>query len=317
MFNESWKVRGLLLALLVCLIVFPLIVNVEESYAITFLFQAFLLVTISQGWNLVAGYAGQISLGQHAFLGVGAYATGIAWMAGWVGFLDPRALILSALAPAALAVMVGIPLLSKLRGDYFALGTLGLGEIMRVVFTQGGGVTGGATGLLLPSSSYSSMTPYYYLGLGLAAGSTLVCWMIMRSRIGLALISIRDDEQAASVYGIALLPYKIFAFAVGGAMAGLAGSLYAYNTFQIMPDDVFGLQWALLPVLMCIAGGIGTLSGPILGSFLLASLFYFTSLHLPRVHPLFSGTFIILLAIWLPNGLMSLIRRRKDVLEGG
>lgn len=311
MFNDqSWPVKGTLLALLAFSVVFPLAVNVEESYAITFLFQAFLLVAISQGWNLVAGYAGQISLGQHAFLGVGAYATGIAWMAGWVGFLDPRALILSALAPAALAILVGIPLLSKLRGDYFALGTLGLGEIMRVVFTQGGSVTGGATGLLLPSASYSSMTPYYYLGLGLAVGSTLVGWAIMRSRVGLALISIRDDEQAAAACGIALLKYKILAFAVGGAMAGLAGSLYAYNTFQIMPDDVFGLQWALFPVLMCIAGGVGTLSGPILGSFVLAGLFHFSSLHLPTIHPLFSGTFIILLAIWLPNGLMSLIRRK-------
>jgi branched-chain amino acid transport system permease protein len=318
MFNdESWQVKSFLLALLVCLVVFPLTVNVEESYAITFLFQAFLLVTISQGWNLVGGYAGQISLGQHAFLGVGAYATGIAWMAGWVGFLDPRALIVSALAPAALAVMIGIPLLSKLKGDYFALGTLGLGEIMRVVFTQGGRVTGGATGLLLPSSSYSSMTPYYYLGLGLAVGSTLVSWVIMRSRVGLALISIRDDEQAATVYGIALLPYKLFAFAVGGAMAGLAGGLYAYNTFQILPDDVFGLQWALFPVLTCIAGGMGTLPGPILGSFLLAGLFYFTSVHLPRIHPLFSGAFIILLAIWLPNGVMSLIRRRNRAVGGG
>jgi len=305
---KAWRM-WILLGLLLFSVGFPLAVNVEESYAVTFLFQAFLFVTISQGWNLVAGYGGQVSLGQHAFLGVGAYATGIAWMKGWVGFLDPLAFLLSALAPAVLALMVGFPLLSKLRGDYFALGTLGLGEIMRVVYTQGGRLTGGATGLLLPSSEYGTMTPYYYLALGLAVGSTLLTRAIIRSRIGLALVSIRDDELAAGSCGVSLLGYKLLAFAVGAAFAGLAGSLYAYNTFQIMPDDVFGLQWALLPVLMTIAGGVGTLSGPIVGSLMLAGLFQFTSIYLPRIHPLFSGAFIIILALWLPNGLMSLFKQ--------
>lgn len=314
--DQSWLIKGVLPALLICFLIFPLMVDVEASYTITFLFQAFLFVAISQGWNLVAGYTGQISLGQHAFLGVGAYATGIAWTADWAGFFDPLAFLLSALAPALLAIIVGIPLLSKLRGDYFALGTLGLGEIMRVIFTQGGTITGGATGLLLPSSSYSSMTPYYYLALGVAVGSTVVTWLLVRSRTGLAMVCIRDDEQAAGTCGIALLKYKIVSLAVGAAMAGLAGSLYAYNTFQVMPDDVFGIQWALMPVLMTIAGGVGTFSGPILGSFLLAGIFQLTSLYLPRIHPLFSGTFIIIIALWLPTGVMSLIRRRQEAEAG-
>ncbi|MBN2124254.1 MAG: branched-chain amino acid ABC transporter permease [Deltaproteobacteria bacterium] len=313
--DRSQWTKIVLLALLVGFLVFPLTVEVEESYTITFLFQAFLFIAISQGWNLVAGYAGQISLGQHAFLGVGAYATGIAWMAGWVGFLDPVAFFLSAMAPAFLAVLVGIPLLSKLRGDYFSLGTLGLGEIMKVIFTQGGTITGGATGLLLPSSSYSSMTPYYYLALLLAVGSTLVTWLLVRSRIGLAWVCIRDEEQAANACGIALLRYKIIALAVGAGMAGLAGSLYAYNTFQIMPDDVFGLQWALMPVLMTIAGGVGTLSGPVVGSLVLAGIFQLTGLYLPKIHPLFSGGFIIILALCLPNGVMSILRQRGRSMD--
>lgn len=310
--EKSWYTRAILLLLLIAFILFPLLVDVEGSYVITFLFQAFLFIILAQGWNLVAGFGGQVSLGQHSFLGLGAYVTGIAWMAGWVGFLDPRAFILSAIACALLATIVGIPLLSKLRGDYFALGTLGLGEILRVVMTQGGDVTGGASGLLLPSASYGSMLPYYYLALGLALGATIIVQLLVRSRIGLALFCIRDDEQAATTCGIAMLKYKILVFAIGAAMAGVAGSAYAYNTFQVMPDDVFGLQWALMPLLMTIAGGIGTISGPIVGSFLLAGLFQLSSLYLPRIHPLFSGTFIIILAIWLPNGLISIFRRRYE-----
>lgn len=297
--------------LLIGFLVYPLMVDVEMSYTITFLFQAFLFIVIAQGWNLVAGFGGQVSLGQHSFLGVGAYVTGIAWMAGWVGFLDPLAFILSAIVAAALAVIVGIPLLSKLRGDYFALGTLGLGEILRVIVTQGGDLTGGATGLLLPSSAYTSMMPYYYLALGLAVGSVVVAWLIIRSPIGLALMCIRDDEEAASTCGIAMLKYKILIFAIGAAMAGVAGSAYAYNTFQVMPDDVFGLQWALMPLLMSIAGGLGTILGPVVGSLVLAAIFQFTGIYLPRIHPLFSGTFIIILAIWLPNGIMSIMKRQQ------
>ena len=308
--RQSMWMKIISVILLLGFLVYPLMVDVEASYTITFLFQAFLFIIIAQGWNLVAGFGGQVSLGQHSFLGVGAYVTGIAWLSGWVGFLDPLAFILSAIIAAVLAVVVGIPLLSKLRADYFALGTLGLGEILRVIVTQGGDLTGGATGLLLTSSAYTSMMPYYYLGLGLALGSLLVAWLILRSPIGLALMCIRDDEEAASTCGIAMLKYKILIFAIGAAMAGVAGSAYAYNTFQIMPDDVFGLQWALMPLLMSIAGGLGTILGPVVGSLVLAGIFQFTGIYLPRIHPLFSGTLIIILAIWLPNGIMSIIKKQ-------
>ena len=92
-------------------------------------------------------------------------------------------------------------------------------------------------------------------------------------------------------------------------MAGVASRAYAYNTFQVMPDDVLGLQWALMPLLMSIAGGLGTILGPVVGSLVLAGIFQLTGLYLPRIHPLFSGTLIIILAIWLPNGIMSLMKK--------
>ena len=215
------------LPLLCFLLFFPFLVDSEESYLVYFLFLTFLYMALAQGWNVVAGYAGQPSLGQHAFFGLGAYLTAMPWKAGWTGYLDPLGMFISGTGAALLAVIIGIPLLTKLRGDYFALGTLGLGEILRVVFTQGGSLTGGPVGLMLPSSEYRSMIPYYFIALFLALFSLLCVWLLVRSRVGLALVAIREDEQAAGTNGIYVLKFKIFAFAVGAFFTGLCASLFA------------------------------------------------------------------------------------------
>ncbi len=284
----------------------PFFVDVEESYLIYFLFLTYVHVGLAQGWNLVAGYAGQASLGQHAFFGVGAYLTAMTWKAGWTGYLDPLAMALSGAGAAILAVLVGIPLLAKLRGDYFALGTLGLGEILRVVFTQGGELTGGPVGLLLPSSTYQSMRPYYYLALLIAVAAIIAIRLIVRSRVGLALVAVREDEAAAAANGIHVLKFKIVAFAVGALFTALCGSLYAYYLFHIHPSGFFSLNWALLPVLMTILGGIGTVVGPVIGAFLLTGVFELSTMWLPEIHPIVSGTFIILVTLFLPRGIMGI-----------
>jgi branched-chain amino acid transport system permease protein len=287
-------------------VIYPLLVDTEESYLVYFFFMCFIYVAMAQGWNLVAGYAGQASFGQHAFFGLGAYVTAITWKAGWTGFLDPVAMILSGAGAALLAMIVGVALLAKLRGDYFALGTLGLGEILRVVFTQGGTLTGGPVGLLLPSSSYQSLGPYYFIALAIALSAFLFVWVLMRSRVGLALVAIREDEQAAASNGIQVLKFKILAFAAGAFFSGMCGSIYGYFLFHIHPLGFFSLNWALLPVLMTVLGGIGTLFGPVLGAFVLTGVFELANLYIPEIHPIFSGLFVILVMLFLPQGIMSL-----------
>ena len=300
------------LSLICFLLLFPFSVDSEESYLVYFLFLTFLYIALAQGWNVVAGYGGQASLGQHAFFGLGAYLTGISWKAGWIGYLDPIGMLISGAGAALLAVMIGVPLLAKLRGDYFALGTLGLGEILRVVFTQGGSLTGGPVGLMLPSSEYRSMIPYYFFALSIALLSLLCVWLLVRSRVGLALVAIREDEEAAAANGIHVLKFKIFAFAVGAFFTGLCGSLFAYYLFHIHPSGFFSLNWALLPVLMTILGGTGTLMGPVVGAFVLASVFELANLWLPEIHPIFSGAFIILVMLFLPGGIMSLGEKSRN-----
>src|SRR4030042_5339875 len=171
----------------------PFFLDVSASYFGYFLFLSFCYTIIAQGWNLVAGYTGLISMGGHAFFGLGAYTTGIIWLrditkTGY--YFDPVLMVLSGLVPVILAIIIGIPLLSRLRGDYFAFGTLGVGQIITVVFIKARKFTGGAPGLRLPSTVFESMTPYYWTGFFLALFSTAVVFFLTRSRVGLALRAI-------------------------------------------------------------------------------------------------------------------------------
>ena len=296
----------LLIVILAVFTILPLVMDTEASYLIYFLFAAFTYLALSQSWNLVAGYTGQISLGHHAFFGLGAYVVAIGWNQKLIGFFDPVGIFFSGSIPAILAIAIGIPLLSKLKGDYFALGTLGLGEILRVVFTQGRAFTGGSAGLMLPSSAYTSMMPYYFTALFLAVLATAVTYFMVISRLGLALIAVRDDELAAAANGVNVLKYKVLAFAVGAFIAGLCGSLQAYYLFHIHPQNFYGLNWTLYPILMCILGGTGTIIGPVIGAIILTGVFELAKMWLPEVHPIFSGALIIGAIMFIPNGMMRL-----------
>ncbi|PKN25279.1 MAG: hypothetical protein CVU64_20275 [Deltaproteobacteria bacterium HGW-Deltaproteobacteria-21] len=282
----------------------PLFFDPRTSYVVIFLYSAFLYVALAQSWNLVAGYAGQVSLGHHAFFGVGAYVIAIGWSRGVIGYLDPAGMILAGCAAAFLGTLVGIPLLSKLRGDYFALGTLGLGEILRLITIQGKAFTAGPTGIFLPSSSFTSVVPYYFTALFLALLSIVVTFFMIKSRTGLALVAIRDDEGAAAAIGINILKFKVLAFGVGAFLAGLCGALQAYYIFHVEPQGFFSLRWTIYPVLMCILGGAGTLYGPVVGALFLTGAFELSKYYLPEVHPIFSGLLIILVIIFLPKGLV-------------
>lgn len=296
---------AVMIALAIVGYILPYLVQARESsYLMYVLFQAFLFLTLAQGWNLVAGYAGQISLGQHAFFGSGAYVTALLWNSGRGGYFDPLTMLLSGFSAALLAVIIGIPLLSRLRGDYFALGTLGLGEILRIIVTQGGEITGGSSGLILPSGGYTSITIYYNYSLSLALLATLTVYLITKSKAGLALVAVRDSEIAAATNGIHILKYKVGAFALGAFFTGLCGNLQAYYLFQVTAPNFFSPNWTLYPVIICVLGGVGTVTGPIAGALVLTALFEVSKEWLPMVHPLLSGMLIIAVTLFLPGGIL-------------
>ncbi|WP_048646767.1 branched-chain amino acid ABC transporter permease [Nitratireductor soli] len=305
------RIIGLSAIIVAALALLPFVPGAADSYLFFLLYLFFLYTIIGQAWNLVAGYTGQISLGQHAFFGLGAYTAALVWSRGLFGaehvyYFDPLTLIASGLVAAAFALVIGFPLLSKLRGDYFALGTLGFGEIVRVAFVKGGSYTGGPFGIVLPSSLYESLRPHYWLGLGLAAGLTLLIFWIRRSSLGLALVAIRDDEMAASSNGVNVLKYKLVAFALGAFFTGMAGCLQAYYLFHVSPEGFLNLNWTLYPILIAVIGGSGTVLGPVIGALAVTVVFSYANIFFPELHPIFSGLAIILVMLFMPNGIMRL-----------
>lgn len=299
---------------ILALVIVPFIVDAERSYLVYSLFLFFCYIIISQAWNLIGGYTGQISLGQHAFFGLGAYTTALIWLhditkTGY--YFDPVTMFLSGLVPTLFAVIIGIPLLARLRGDYFALGTLGMGEIIKVIFVKGGSITGASDGLHLPSSIYSSMMPYYWTGLLLAVFATMLVYFMVRSPVGLALRAIREDETSAAARGINVLKYKVIAFSVGAFLAGLCGSLYGIYLFHISPDSVLKLDWTLYPILICVIGGTGTITGPLLGAFFISTAFSVADIYFVQMHPVMAGILIIIVMKFMPEGLIGLIQRKK------
>lgn len=311
MLNDKGILIGAGLVLALALV--PFLPGAVDSYTFSLLFFVFIYALLAQGWNLVAGFAGQVSLGQHSFFGLGAYTTAILWSGNYIWgslyethpliyYFDPLTMALSGVVAALAAMIIGWPLLSKLRGDYFALGTLGFGEILKVLFINGGDFTGGAFGVVAPSSAFDTLRPHYWVGLGLTAGTALLIYLLMKSRIGLAFIAIRDDEMAASASGVNTLLFKVLAFAGSAFIAGIAGSLYTYYIFHVGPDSIFSLDWMLLPLMMTVIGGTGTVLGPILGALVMYAIFDFAKIYMPDYHPILSGLMIILGMLFLPNG---------------
>lgn len=288
----------------------PFVVDVNISYFGFYFFMVCIYATIAQGWNLIAGYTGQISLAGNAFFGLGAYTMALLWwydVTKTMYFFDPLLMILAGIAPVVLSVIIGLPLLSRLRGDYFSFGTLGVGMIITALFLNGGSFTRGAEGIYLESSRFTSLNIYYWVGLFLAVFATVVVYLMANSRLGLALKAIREDEVSAASHGVNVLKYKLIAFAVSAFLAGLAGSLFGYYQFHVEPAGFFSMNWLFYPILMVVLGGTGSIFGPWIGAFLIGALFAYGDIYVGGYHPVLSGILIILVMKFMPGGIMGLI----------
>jgi len=280
-----------------------------SPFLVQFLINLFMLAALAESWNIIGGFTGYASFGNVAFFGIGAYTTAVLLtVAAW-----PFALALPAggLLAMAFAGLIGMPIL-RLKGHYFAIATLGVAETMReIVYNLK--ITGGGTGLTMPITK--SPLPFFYLMLAILVAATLVNWWLSASRFGYGLIAIREDEDAAMAMGINTALYKTAAFALSGAFAGLVGGVFAYWITFIDPDGVFRVIVTIQMIIMAVFGGMGTVVGPLLGAFVLASVSELLSTQLVSLAELFNGLIVILVVLFMPKGLAEVIRNREFSLK--
>ena len=288
-----------------------------NPYQIDVLTTALLYAILTLGLNLIVGFTGLLHLGYAAFFAIGAYTYGLlnlhAHCPFWLGLLP------AALAAGLLGVVLGVPAL-RVRGDYLAIVTLGFGEIVRIALTNLEPWTGGPNGLLgidhpslwIPTKGSwdfgVTSEPYYLLALLTTAGVTWICRHLSRSRVGRAWMSIREDELAAASMGIPVLQLKLLAQGCGGAIAGVAGAIFAAKQGTITPDS-FDFILSVTILAMVVLGGLGSIPGAILGALVLGSLPELLR-GFDQYRMLLFGLSMILLMRWRPQGLFTKFHAR-------
>ena len=245
-----------------------------NAVLVQFGISALLLATLAQGWNIIGGYAGYQSFGNSVFYGLGAYGVAIAMaqyqLPFWVGML-----LALGLALVMTAIVSNLPL------------------------------AGGNIGLVLPLLGNAAL--FYELALGLLVLATLTVFWLARSRFGLGLIAIRENEEGAAVMGVNTTLYKVLAFMLSAAFTALAGGIYAYYITYIDPAGVFDLALNVKMIIMAVFGGPGSVLGPVLGAFILSVISEILATKVTSVASMFFGIVIVVAVVFMPRGISHLV----------
>jgi branched-chain amino acid transport system permease protein len=296
-----------LVSLAGALVLLLLAPRVFERGTVNDLWNLAFAIVLASAWNILGGFAGQVSIGYSAFLGIGAYTTALLTLAGW----SPWATLLpAAILGVLFSVVIGLPAF-RLRGPYFTIATIGVGEAVRVLAT-GVSFTGGSSGLRMPPESYDFGKNYAAI-VALAAVSVGVSILIRDGSFGRALFAVRQDVDAAEALGVPSTRMKLRAHAISAALVAAAGGLFAMNFQYIAPGSVFDFRLSLSIVLMPIVGGVGTIAGPILGAVIFSWL-QIKILSLPALRDSYLflyGGLLMLVMLFEPKGLLGLAKRTR------
>ena len=314
-FLEGVPRRGLALlaALLLLLLVFPFFAS---GYLLAVGFLILYFAYVGQAWNIMMGFAGQLSLGHSLYVGLGAYAAAALYvhygLSPWIGL---GAAI--AVAAAAGALIGYLAFRFGVAGVYFAILTIAFAEFARIGFDHFAWVRG-SSGLFLPVASYAendlwnlrgSPVMFYYVMLALTAGAFVLCHALLRSRMGYYWLAIRESPEAAQALGVNLFRYKMAAVVLSAAMTSLAGVVFAFYYNNLFPEQIFHISRSIELILGPIIGGIGTLVGPLIGALLLTGLaeglrelMLQAGIEVPGVKQVFYGLCLLVVVMFLPEG---------------
>lgn len=300
---------GLLAVAVIVLAVVPVVAGASLMRTLV---EAFALFTLASMWNLLAGYAGLVSVGQQAFVGIGAYTLIV--LGNDLG-VDP---FLSVLLAGVVAIVLALPtaaLAFRLRGGYFAIGTWVIAEVYRLLVINTPALGGGSGATFTGVAGLDRVTRErltYWLGLAIALAALAVVAVILRSRLGLALAAVRDDADAASVYGVDVVRAKLIVWCVAAGGCGLAGGLIYLNLLRVQPDAAFSINWTVAMIFIVLIGGIGTLEGPIVGT-----VVYVVTRALlgaqGSVFLILLGVIAVVVMLVAPRGLWGIVRDRAEI----
>lgn len=305
--------------LLVALALLPL--PISDVYTRNLMIITLLFAGLSQSWNILGGYCGQISLGHSLYFGVGAYVSSMLFVGPHIP--PPVGMIAGGLVAAAMALLVGWPCF-RLSGHYYAIATVVVQEIGFLLALNWEWI-GGASGIYIPFRGESFLNlqfrtaklPYIYVALAFAAITWLVAWWIEGSRWGFSWRAVKDDVTAARSLGVRIFPSKMIAAGISGFFTGVGGAVFAQYVGYIDPDSVLSGQMAILIALPAVLGGVGTLWGPLLGAAVLIPLRELSSSYLGSsgsgVDLMLYGVLIMAVALLRPQGLVSFFQRGRDV----
>jgi branched-chain amino acid transport system permease protein len=299
--------RWALLPAAVILIVLGYLPYLAEQSTTNTMIDFFILLILGITWNMLAGYAGLVSVGQQAYVGIGAY--GVLWLA-QRGVNPFDGLPIAAVFCAVVAVPVSY-LVFRLRGGYFAIGTWAVAEVFALLTIRSSAL-GGGTGTNLPGLDgydpvlLGAMT--YWAALAVAVLTLLGCYLLLRTRVGLALTAVRDDETAARAVGVAVPRAKRIVYLAAAIGAGGSGALLAISQLNIEAGNVYGVQWSAYMIFVVLIGGIGTLEGPIIGTIVFFTLQQTLASH-GAWYLIIVGSVAVIMAVWVRRGLWGLLDR--------
>ena len=297
------------------LVLFALVPFLLSGFWVRLVTYIFMFSVLASALNIIAGFTGYAAFGNMVFFGLGAYTTAVLMTKARLPF--PLALAGAAVVALVVCVLLGLILL-RLKGHYFALATLGAAEAMRQVVDNLTGLTGGGQGITLPplrGKPFLVNTTFYFLMLVLLILILFVAWRLSKNRLGYALKAIRANEEAAGVMGIDTTRYKIVSWCLSALFTGIAGSVYAYWFSYIDPPTVFDVMWVVKMFVIILIGGAGTVFGPVIGAFILETISELVWSRFINLHLGILGTIIILVVLFMPNGLLSLVGQGKGLKD--
>jgi branched-chain amino acid transport system permease protein len=280
------------------------------KFLLLYIFLFFIYLAMANMWNLLAGYSSLISPCPAAFVGLGRYTLAVIT---WIGLPWYLGMIIGGIVAALFAMLISYPVF-RLKGIYFAIGTLVLPEILKYVFLLwspvGGPIYGKGSGYTVKGVEMISQAQFYWLAMVIVVASFLLIRYIVRSKLGLGLAAIRDNDSTATSSGIDVFSLKLSSFVIAAFVTALSGAIFYLFQGYVEPSGAFGIQWLVIIMLATVIGGESIEEGPIVGTIIVVILYFLLSRY-SNISLIIQGVILVVILLLAPQGIMGYVRKTR------